>query len=42
MVYQKLNPATRFRGVDGVQDLVAAGLTRPGKNNETLPALAEA
>src|SRR5437867_3537063 len=42
MVFQKLNPASRFRGVDGVQDLVAAGLTQQGKDGNSIPELAEA
>ncbi|HZT05988.1 MAG TPA: peptide ABC transporter substrate-binding protein [Chloroflexota bacterium] len=42
MVYQKLNPSSRFRGVDGVQDLVAAGLTQANRSGESIAELAEA
>src|SRR5438093_10902493 len=42
MVFQKLNPASRYRGVDGVQDLLAAGLSQAGLNGDSIPELADA
>jgi peptide/nickel transport system substrate-binding protein len=42
MVYQKLNPSSRFRGVEAVQDMVGAGLTLQDPQGQRLPELAEA
>ena len=42
MVYQKLNPASRFRGVEAVQDMVGAGLTIQTPEGQRQPELAEA
>src|SRR5437588_5696563 len=42
MVYQKLNPASRFRGVEAVQDMVGAGLTLQTPEGQRQAELAEA
>ncbi len=41
VVYQTLNPASRFRGVEGVQDLLAAGMTQLDRDGQNQPVLAE-
>ena len=41
IVYQKLNPSSRYRGVDAVQDLVGAGLTLRTREGQRIPELAE-
>jgi peptide/nickel transport system substrate-binding protein len=41
-VYQKLNPASRVRGIDAVEQLVAAGLGGADPNGIVKPVLAEA
>ncbi len=41
VVYQTLNPASRYRGVDGVQDLVGAGLTQQNRAGGGTPELAD-
>ncbi len=41
VVYHTLNPASRFRGVEGVQDLLAAGMTQLNREGQNQPVLAE-
>lgn len=41
-LYQALNPASRVRGIDALEQLVAAGLTRPDAQGGTLAQLGEA
>lgn len=41
-LYQDLNPASRVRGIDALEQLVAAGLTRGDQQGNPLPQLAEA
>jgi peptide/nickel transport system substrate-binding protein len=41
IVYQKLNPSSRYRGVEAVQDMVSAGLTLQNPQGQRMPELAE-
>ena len=41
VVYHTLNPASRFRGVEGVQDLLNVGMTQLTRDGQNAPILAE-